>query len=639
MKLLKLSLMAIVILLIVPVAVHAERAKLPGPRVSVIIQFGDGEVLYKDVILPESNTTALKATELACENLSLTFKYTWYTGIGGFVTQIGWEHNNWPGAYWHLFVWNNNTPGWKLSSTGASGIEMKQGDIVAWLYTEDKNMGNASFNITSLPGHYTSWVTFRGNTNNTGFTENIINTAEELWRFKGNYTYGFSSTPTIAYGMMFVADAKYLYSLNPGGTLIWKNSLGATYTSAPLIYGDEVIIGTTDGYLRAFNVYNGTLLWEKKVSNNAISSSPTLKIINGWGVVYIGTYESSAPWGRLYAINATNGAELWNITLNSGVYFGTPCVADSQIVVPLAGRYNASSWQFEPPYGLISINATDGTELWNISMNHPVKQSPALENDVIYVPSGETMYAINTNGTIRWNITLNGTVNSPGIDHGIYVGTSNGWIYSLYYNGTVRWKKYIGNNIASPIVVSRSSIVFATNSANSVIYCYNKSGYEIWNYTSNITSWILASPVMFDSQLVVASGSGYIISLGNISAVPLPDSISVENLTVGKRIKVFAETSEQYQAYLYYRTSHNEPFKIVKMNYTATLYDSGYVGYIPPQAEPCTLEYYIVLVDYSGNTGSTEVMSDNVTSDVPELNPLVVLVISAMAIAAFIRKI
>ena len=628
---------AIVIAILLGGMSHGMTSTRGDVRATVVIQFGNGDMMSAIVELPQSNTTALKATELACQNLSIGFHYTWYSGMGALVDRIGWEQNQWPGAYWHFMVWKNNSNDWKMSNSGASSVNLNDGDIIAWIYTVD-NSSYAPLNyLSSVPGHYTSWTSYRGDLNNTAYVKYNVSGTDIIWKFRGMSQWGFSSTPAVYRGMIFIADDKALYALSSSGEELWNNSMGQTYVSSPTVYKDMVYIGNKTGYLNAFYINNGTLAWGYKISNSAISSSPKVDIVNGTPAVIIGTEEYGAPWGKLFVFNALTGEEIWNITLNSSVHFSVPAISDGKIIVPLAGRYNSSSWSYDPPHELVCVNETDGKIIWNVTLSATPKYSPSIYESEVYVPYGNYISAIDLNtGQFLWNLTLNGTTTSPAVVNGkIYVGTgidgNQGEVYEIE-NGSIAWNTTL-NGAVNGVVATDSGLILTTNSPNGTFYRISYGGEIMENFTPSPSNYMLSLPVISDSAILVASNDGYIFAIGNKSSMPEIPLQSVTNPYVGKSIKIEFQSQEEYQAILYYKNSSMSEFRGIKMNY-----ESGeYVGYIPPQNETTTIQYYITLVSPSGDSNSTTVQVVQVIQEVPEFQSMIAPVI-IVGIALLMRR-
>ncbi len=629
---------AVIAVLLVPANVSAHREK-SGPMVTVVIQFGNGEVLSENVLLPTNNTTALKATQLACENLSIDFRYTW-GAYGGFVNQIGWEKNNFnEKESWFLYNWVNNSANWEVSSVGASSMHLKNGDAITWVYEPYDSSYRPMVEPMSLPGHYSVSISYRGNNNNTAYYQHSVLANTTAWSFYGS-SWGIYSTPATAYGLLFEADASGIYAIGPGGTMLWNNSLGRTYQSSPAVLGNMVYIGTTDGYIRAFYVDNGTMAWERKISNEPVAASPKTDVLNGTHMVIIGTYTSYAPWGKLFAFSAYSGTELWNTTLNSGVYMGTPAIGAGHVIVPLAGKYDATTYSFSAPYGIICVNESNGAVEWNITTQQATKYSPIINNNTIYAPVGNKLMALNFTGGEIWNITLNGTVTAPASHNGvIYVGTminsSSGQIYALKNNITL-WNDTVNGPMQGGVVIAGHTVIGITNSKNSTIFWVNESsGKVIASYAAPGLSYVLATPVIYDSMLLVASGSGQLLALA--SSTTIINTSAASNVEIGASIPVRVKSVQVYQAYLYYRNSTNSMFKAVKMKYDSS--NGEYVGLIPAQNSSCVIQYYTVLYNQDGTTQQSKTSDITVSQTVPELNyALVIIAVIAMVGIAARRK-
>ena len=126
-----------------------------------------------------------------------------------------------------------------------------------------------------------------------------------------NWRYDFRnpvvSRPTFSGGRLFVTTSDdTVYAFDAGtGKWLWhykrRTSAAATIhgASAPLIDGNEVITGLSDGFLVALSVQDGSLKWERKLHYGTkftdVDASPVLDA----GVVYVPSYD-----GALFLSNA-----------------------------------------------------------------------------------------------------------------------------------------------------------------------------------------------------------------------------------------------------------------------------------------------------------------------------------------------
>ncbi len=612
-----------------------------NPWVTVIFQFGNQQVMSANVELPTDNHTAIKATELACEDLGLYLNYSWGT-YGAYVSQIGWEKNDWSvsGYYWHLMVWQNDSDEWKPSSVGASSLNLSNGNIISWIYTVDNPNWMPYENPTAYPGHYSVWETPRGNANNTAVATLKDVGSDIIWKFKGQSQWGFSSTPVVGDGMIFIADDSNLYALNMNGDLMWNNSKGAAGyygIASPTLFGNYVIIGTSDQYLRAFYTNNGTIAWETYIGED-ITSAPVVDIVNKVPMVFVATFNFNS-YGKLYALYLENGIIAWSLPLMGSNYFGVPAVYEGKIIVPIAGIED-SNYEWNPPYGIQCINE-NGSYDWNYTTNESVRSSPAVENGRIYFTttgdSGE-LVSLSISGNEIWSYNIGASTSSPsGYKDTIYVGNNSGYLMAiedLGSSGSLLWKEKLNGKVQAGITCASGKVIALTNTNDGTLYVFYSNGTKIFNLTFEPENYILSSPVIADSYILVASNNGYIYAVGDNSTLLEIGFIAQETAYVGEPVKIMVDASEQYQAFLYYKNISGNTYHVVWMNYT----NGKYVGYIPPQPDVGDVRYYITLVDANGTSRTSGIKTAHVNQAVPELSYIGMILISAIFAVIIMRN-
>jgi len=608
-------------------------------EVTVVIQFGNGEVFSAMVYLPSDNHTAIKATELACGQLNLELNYSW-SSYGALVNQIGWEKNDWSGSgyYWHLMVWENDSSHWVNSNVGASSLNLSEGDVIAWVYTVDDSSWVPYTGAVASPGHYFPWSSPRGNLNNTGVSHGNVVGNEVIWKFKGESSWGFSSTPVASMGLIFIADSSALYALNMNGSLLWSNEKGAAGyygIASPTVFNRYVIIGTSDQYLRAFYIPNGTLAWEVHLGED-VTSAPVVDIYNRIPYVFVTTFNFNSV-GKLYAFYLQNGTEAWNLTLMGSNYFGVPAIYNGKIIVPIAGIED-SSYAWNPPYGIQCINE-NGTYGWNYTSSSSIRSPPTVVGNRIYfVTTGGNLTALDMNGTEIWKIEIGSSTAPLSVVNGtIYVGTDDGKLYAIKDEGlypTQLWSEELNGPVKAGILYASGKVMAITDTENSTIYCYSSSGDLLWNYTPKPENYILSSPIIADSYLLVASNNGYLIALGDNSSFPSIDSIIQEQAYVGRSIKIMVDAPEEYQAILYYRNVSGDEFHTIWMNYS----DGRYIGYIPPQQSTGKVYYYVTIVASNGLERTSGIKIIQVQGEIPEMSQVPLLIIIVLFLIAFLRN-
>ncbi len=610
-----------------------------GVRATVMFQFGNGETMSYTVTLPADNDTAIRATELACENLSIVLNYSW-SSYGAFVNQIGWEkYNQSAGMYWHLLIWRNGSASWSVSEKGASSVHLRNGDVIAWVYTSDTPSWKPHDTMHIAPGYSDAWVTPRGNYNNTGVAHGRVTGYNEVWKFHGMAQYGFSASPVVSGGVIYIADSSALYALNMHGSELWNSSEGASGgwgIASPAVFGDYVIIYTSNGTVSAFYRNNGTLAWSTRIYGEG-TSSPALGYYGGMPVLFYATFVWGGN-GSLYAICAENGTVLWNRTLMGSNYYGAPAILGDSVVVPIAGIEN-SSYEWNPVYGVQRI-AFNGTYIWNYTSNESIRSAIVIANNHIYFEStGDKGYltALNFNGTVAWAVET-GAATAPPAVHGttIYVGTNSGRLMAFSDSGTsyrLLWGHTLGGAVKAGVLYDSGKIIAVTDVENSTVYCYDENGTPVWNRTLDRGSYVMSSPAVVDTYLILATGSGYVYALADNASLPAMGEIKVSNAVVGKPITVSVSADEVYLAVLYYRNTTGDEWHAVWMTYSG----GEYVGIIPVQSESGTIELYVTLTDSSGAASTTPVTESTVSQEVPELGGFVPIFIFIIALAALRR--
>ena len=260
----------------------------------------------------------------------------------------------------------------------------------------------------------------------------------------------------------------------------WKFSTGAYVISSPVVVGQTVFVGSTNGQLYALDRATGVKRWAFQ-AHARIASTPAVSN----GVVYVLSYDDT-----LYAIDAATGQAKWR--------FGT------------AGehRYTATFLH--------------GTLPKHEAMPDPYDtylSSPAVWNGVVYFGSGDShVYALDAqSGALRWkHATGNVVHSSPAIvDRTVYIGGWDTFFYALdATTGNERWRFKTGNDTvehnqigipSSPAVVAgvvyfgcRDSHVYAVDA---------KSGKEHWR-RHNGGSWVISSPAVANGKVYYTTADG-----------------------------------------------------------------------------------------------------------------------------------
>jgi outer membrane protein assembly factor BamB len=245
---------------------------------------------------------------------------------------------------------------------------------------------------------------------------------------------------------------------------------------------------------------------------------------------------------NIYALNASDGALLWNYTTGD-VVISSPAVAEGVVYV---GSYNGIVY---------ALDAAAGRLLWNFETSGLVASSPAVADGLVYVGSGDDkIYALQAStGTAVWNYTTGGDVaSSPAVAEGVvYVGSCDGKVYALNaFTGDALWSYLTGD-----LVVSSPAV------ANGVVYVgsYDRAVYAIGSpvasgqrFTVSFTASGLPSErswsVTLDSETQTSSSETITFSVSNgvhpfsvtppagYSAAPFSGTVTVSSADVSREV-------------------------------------------------------------------------------------------------------
>ena len=250
---------------------------------------------------------------------------------------------------------------------------------------------------------------------------------ETLWtsgQIDATGYFGLSSSPLVYEGTVYALSASdgVLHAFTPEGIEPWSFSTGGAvgYFTSPAAAGGKIFVAGNGSENNLFCIDAATHIaaWSTALPA-AVKSTPVI----GDGKVYVTTAE------RLYALDASTGAEVWNASL--GGTSSTPAVA-GEIVI--AGSSD----------GLHAYDAGTGILLWDFP-GAQVGVSPVVAGNLVYAATNErtgTVYAVDTRtGEEVWSYTLeapgDGTfaafyASSPAVSDGVlYIGAENNRLYAF----------------------------------------------------------------------------------------------------------------------------------------------------------------------------------------------------------------
>ena len=357
---------------------------------------------------------------------------------------------------------------------------------------------------------------------------------------RGNPLFGFQlfSSPAVAAdGTIYVGSTDgILYALAPNGTVKWGYETGDQIVASPAVGSDgTVYIGSSDRQLYALNP-DGTLQWVYP-TKAILSSSPALApdgTIYAAGTNLDGTLICSDPpnpvqFSTFYAMNP-DGTQKWSITL-SGAVNSSPVIArDGTIYIGSSGdlRPLPKANPFDPP--------PDRPQIFLDRMDpcDPTTEIPPSDADSSY-PVGGHVYAINPDGTLKWDFRTLGDVDSSAAiaaDGTIYIGSDHttyaykggdrtdvieigslttGYLYAIRPDGTlIRHRDLFGDVKSSPAIGSDGTIYVGSDKED--VFAYDPDGTRKWVFPTR--GPVRSSPALAaDGTIFIGSNDSRLYAL------------------------------------------------------------------------------------------------------------------------------
>ncbi len=257
----------------------------------------------------------------------------------------------------------------------------------------------------------------------------------------------------------------------------WRFPTGDRIVSSPVWHEGAVYFGSDDGRVYAVDAAKGRQLW-MTATNGPVDSTPAVK----GGVVYATSYD-----GRLYALDARTGARRWVFATGGERRFEAK---------NLHGFQPARQTFFDP---------------YDVYLS-----SPAVEGGVVYFGSGDgRVYAVDAaSGRERWHVQTGDVVHaSPAVAGGVvYVGSWDGDLYALdAASGQERWRfrggrdDLIHNQVGFQSSPAVANGVVYVGCRDSKLYALDAaSGQERWRY-DNEGSWVVGSPAVANGRVYFAT--------------------------------------------------------------------------------------------------------------------------------------
>lgn len=254
----------------------------------------------------------------------------------------------------------------------------------------------------------------------------------ENWRFK---IAGEWLAPANVYRDKVIAatsnDEVYAFSEAKGAEL-WHYShrgdekMTVRGTSGPVVYGNDVFQGFSDGHLVCLSLNDGKVIWDKRLKTKTRFYDVDMNVFADETGVVAGTFD-----GKVYSLDRTTGNTQW--IFNVGSYGGFAVDGNKLFFAGLDGNFYA-------------LERTSGAVLWKTPFTGGVGTTPALVDEFIVIStSDDPVYVLEAaTGKVHDTVSLGkGTLAAvaAGNEGWFYVMSNYGNLFSYQINKNLQIKK------------------------------------------------------------------------------------------------------------------------------------------------------------------------------------------------------
>lgn len=361
-----------------------------------------------------------------------------------------------------------------------------------------------------LSGTAGDWPAYHGDPGLRGVAEGELPaTLVERWRYRAGSP--ITLTPVVAEGRIYAAlENGKLVAVDLKGERVWEALLETGMASnaggqeacstAPLVVGGTLLVGTDRGSVVAFDARKGTRRWARKVGADILGSlnGCPLSGNRGTGVVVM-----SRTDGVLKLLTLEAGELVWSAK-GVGRCDCPPSVADGRAVF---GACDSA---------LHAIALGDGRTLATVPVGEhgPMAGGAAVDGHLAFVGTRDGSVACMDvrEPSVVWirNCASNEVFSTPAVtSNRVVAGSADGHLYGLdRSSGKTVWRSALGDTPSSAVIAGRRVVVTAGGS----IFLLNlEDGGRHW--MARIADGVTSSAV-WGSQVVVGTDDGFLILYG-----------------------------------------------------------------------------------------------------------------------------
>jgi outer membrane protein assembly factor BamB len=279
--------------------------------------------------------------------------------------------------------------------------------------------------------------------------------------------------------------------------LLWEVAIESTaFESTPIIVDGIIYLGDLDGEFYALNLTDGKQLWKHESMSGYLAGAAYQK-----GLVVVGDYD-----GLIHCFDANDGTEKWNYQTDSQIDAGPNFFEDSVLMTSEDGK-------------LYSIGLSDGQLRWAYETGDQLRCSPTIADRKTFLGGCDGklhIVDVTTGQAIGEGLPLEGPTGSTpsAIDHWVIVPTHSGTIFGIDAPSTERRWTFVDSERSQEIETSpavHDGLAFVLTKNRRCLALKVADGTLVWEYVLKKPSQ--ASPVVCDGRIWFGSSDGRLVAL------------------------------------------------------------------------------------------------------------------------------
>jgi eukaryotic-like serine/threonine-protein kinase len=302
----------------------------------------------------------------------------------------------------------------------------------------------------------------------------------EQWSFTGPRPL---RSPLAINGRVYISDGQgFIHAFNlADGRLVWTSEAPVAGPSELGLLDDSLFVGTADGFVVSLQLSSGAERWRTKVSPAGLAVHAPAAAD---GLLVTATDDLEVT-----ALDPENGEVRWSTTAGTEM-IGTPIVAGGSVyigagldqatgsMVALDAATGVERWRVDEPVSsptisggtgyassgtgaIMALNLVTGDELWRTNLRGTIR-APAVAGDVVYVAAddAQTIAALDAaTGGVLWTYEVDGPNDCCiAVARGqAFAGTLRGTVYAIAGDGAVLVPQVASTPSAAPTTAGSSA--------------------------------------------------------------------------------------------------------------------------------------------------------------------------------------